>query len=117
MLTDVNPAAELVITIAPPSGLRSSAGSAASMVKYTPLSITATASVNAEMSRPCGPATGRMPALASTKSRRPSSATPRATTSASRSRSRTSPRSATIRRPVFSTSRTVSSRSSGVAIG
>jgi putative phosphoserine phosphatase/1-acylglycerol-3-phosphate O-acyltransferase len=46
-------------------------------------------------------------ALASTKSTRPSSAGPSATTAINRSKSRTSPCSATIRRPVFSTRLTV----------
>jgi hypothetical protein len=43
-LADFSPAAELVITIAPPSPCRKSAGTAASTVKYTPLSMTFTAS-------------------------------------------------------------------------
>ena len=42
------------------------------------------------MSSRCGPAAGKIPALAITKSSRPSSATPLATTSLSRSKSRTS---------------------------
>jgi hypothetical protein len=57
----------------------------------------------------------QIPALATTTSSRPSSATPSSTAALSASRSRTSTRAVTIRRSSFSTSSAVSARSSGVA--
>ena len=81
----------------------------------TPTRSTSTASTNA-----CGgsPAVnGQIPALATTMSSLPNSATPRSIAADSAARSRTSAISVYARLPSFSTSRAVSSRSSGRASG
>ena len=64
------------MTMAPPSALSNSAGSAASMAKYTPLSMTLMASRYAVIWCDWSPRIGMIPALAKTKSSRPNSATP-----------------------------------------
>ena len=57
----------------------------------------------------------QIPALATTMSSRPSSATPRSTKAYMSSKSRTSPSCVSTRRSSASTARAVSARSSGVA--
>src|SRR5271163_3956896 len=81
----------------------------------TPTKSTSTASAKAWAGSPA--VSGQMPALATTTSRCPNSATPSSIAVARASRSRTSAIAVNARCPSFSTSRAVSSRSSGRASG
>ena len=109
------PAVELVSTIAPPWPRSIMDGIAVSTVLNTPVRLTSMTSCQA----PCSSCRdmGAMPALASTMSTGPSSATPASKAALSPASSRTSACWAKIRRSSPSTSLTVSARSSGVAIG
>src|ERR1700728_2038256 len=109
------PAVELVITIAPPLPRSIIDGTAISTVLNTPVRFTSMTSCQASCFS-CKDI-GAMPALASTMSTGPSSATPASNAARRPPSSRTSACRATIRRPSASTSLTVWSRSWGVAIG
>ena len=108
------PAAELMmITEPPPAATR--CGAPAITVFQVPVTLVLSVS-----SKICGVVLShafgtQIPALATITSSRPSSPTALSTMARSASRSRMSTMPLITRRPVFSTARTVSSRSSGVA--
>src|ERR1700735_1524880 len=110
-------ASELVITTDPPRPPWTMCGTAALIVFHWPVRLMSIISVQVASSISSVGAMLEMPALASTMSSRPSSATPRSTTSVSVRRSRMSAWLAMMRRSRASTSLTVSARSSGLAIG
>ena len=110
------PAVELVSTIAPPWPRSIMDGMAVSTVLNTPVRLTSMTSCHASW-RSSPSAIGAIPALASTMSTGPSSATPASNAAFRPASSRTSASRARIRRSSASTSLTVSARSSGVAIG
>src|SRR5690348_7793866 len=112
----VIPAVELVSTIAPPAPRLIMDGIAISTVLNTPVRLTSITSCQARWSSSSS-VIGAIPALASTMSTGPSSATPASNAARSPASSRTSAWRATIRRSSASTALTVSARSSGVAIG
>ena len=107
----MNAAVDPVAMIEAPSGR---CGSAAWIALIVPSRLVSIESVQA-----CSggsPFIAAMPACATTMSSRPSSPMPCSSAAASCARSRTSACTATMRRSCFSTSRTVSFRSSGAAM-
>ena len=101
----------------PPLPAASIDGTAATHVFQTPVRLTSITSCHACSDSSMAGAKLKIPALATTMSSRPSSATAFSVDVRSAARSRTSTTSATIRRPVASTAATVSSRSAGVGQG
>ena len=101
--------------IDPPCPCAMSVGMAALAVCQTPVKLTSITSCHCSSLNSHDHPTLRMPALATTMSTRPSSATPSSKAAWSAAMSRTSARRATTRRPSLPTNLAVSSRSSGVA--
>src|SRR3712207_2873854 len=113
----LSPAVELVMTIDPPRPPSIRCGNVTLQVFQTPVRLMSIISRQASSDSSRAGASSKTPALASTMSSRPSCATPSSTAARRAAVSRTSACVATIRRSSFSTCRTVSARSSGVAGG
>jgi hypothetical protein len=116
-MTPRRPPTEPMSTMAPPSSFAFRCRIAGRTVRKTPLRLISIMSSHIGSEISSAGANDATPALATTTSSRPSSATPSSTACCMAALSRTSARRARMRRPTFSTTRTVSSMSSWVAIG
>ena len=113
---DFKPPDELIRMMEPPPD-EATSGAAAITVFHEPVRLMSMVSCHTSGEVSSQALIRPTPALATTMSSRPNSASPASRAALSPSRSRTSPWRATMRRPAPSTRRTVSSRSAGVAPG